>query len=205
MLKMTAPPSLQSAGLVGLHTALVLPQRYRRSRETSDAAARGKIVVRSRGRRRGGSADLLKELLDADVGTAIVSSLAVLNQSPAIALSLVGALRSAGIEVHSLAEPWLTSAETKTVCAIAAFLTSLDARRASKLGSRAVARGARASGGRVGRPAKPMTVSPHEALQIVERLGWRKAGQHIGTSPASIRRHLARAGLLPITPVQRSA
>jgi DNA invertase Pin-like site-specific DNA recombinase len=137
--------------------------------------------------------------LGASIATVVLPSVSVLHPvSFAHALSIASALVSSGLKLVSLTEAWLSTADPSTLAAVSAALIAQELRKASRRGSSVVlALARRNGGGKVGRPAKPISVSPEEALRLVNEQGWRKAARNIGTSPATLRRTLGRAGLLP--------
>lgn len=207
---MTAIPRLQFSTDVAAPKAAVVVAGRRRSDErrlVDAASAHGGgqcLVVRGRGRRSGGCEALVTELLNAGISTVVVASLSALHPSAATALSIAGALMTAGIRLVSIADGWTSTLDAKTVVAISVYLSADQQRRASRQGRTVIAR-VRQMGEKVGRPSQPLSVSPEEARQLVEQLGWRKAGRRVGTSAASLRRALAKAALLPVTSQGRTA
>jgi DNA invertase Pin-like site-specific DNA recombinase len=206
---MTAIPRIQLSQEAVPRAALVVTGRRRiGDRHLVEAAAAhsggGCLVVRGRGRRSGASEALVSDLLNAGISTVVVASLSALHPSTATALSIVGALLTSGIRLVSLADGWTAKVDPETVVAIASYLSADQQRRASRQG-RTVIASVRQTGAKVGRPSRPLPVSPEEARQLVEQLGWRGAGRRVGISPASLRRRLAAAGLLPVTSDGRTA
>jgi hypothetical protein len=196
MLEMTALPS-SSVGR-SVRTAVVVTGS-RRAVGVPDAALSGGgtncVVVRGHGRKAGAPEALVQALVQANVEVAVIPSLSVLHPtSPARALGIAAALRSV-LVVQSVAEPWLSTADTATLCCVAAYLQSAETRRETKNGAQRVARAARL-GRQLGRPSKSLSVPVEEAQRLVVELGWRGAAKKIGLSAASIRRALAKAGLL---------
>jgi hypothetical protein len=197
---MTAIPARAMVEAMGVVTGLVVPGRAREAQVGQLRAAAGAeakcLVLRSRGRRKGAAEDLVAQVLEARVGVLVVPSLMTLHPSPARALGMVSMLVSAQVTVQVSTAPWVARADAGTLSAVASYLVAEEERRASRNGRRAIAQVRKAGG--VGRPSKPLSVSPEEAKQLVKQFGWRGAGRRTGVSPASLRRALAKAGLLPV-------
>ncbi len=206
---MAAIPRIQLAqGVAVPKVALVVTGRRRGGdRRLVDAAAThggGQcLVVRGRGRRSGAAEALVSEVLNAGASTVVVASLAALHPSATTALGIAGALMTAGIRLVSLADCWTATVDPHTVVAISVYLSADQQRRASRQG-RTVIASVRQAGAKVGRPSRPLPVSPDEARRLVEQFGWRSGAKKVGVSAASIRRALARAGLLPVAPARRT-
>lgn len=182
---MTALPALVSTSLRG-HVVAQL---------RSEAAAAGYQVcrvVRARGRRGGAREALLAELLEADVTVVVVEAITALHPIPAKALEVLAGLLEVGIRAISLSEAWASSADAKTLHAVANYLSGVEAKRNSKRGREVIAEIRRAGNKKVGRPKKSCDVERARAL--VEAHGYRKAASMLGNiSASSIRRALLQA------------
>lgn len=202
---MSATPKLNALSVASTtQVAVVVTGRRTQAQQSSPAielaAGLGRhVVVRGHGRRSGAGERLVAELLDAGVSTVVVPALTSLHPSAAKALGIAGALLMAGVRVVSLADGWLAFAEAETLVAVATHLQAEEHRKASVLGRRSIGL-VRRGGGRVGRPPKPLTVPVEVARDCASDLGWRLGARKAGTSAASLRRALDRAGLLPISP-----
>lgn len=182
-----------AAVVLGGRRARTTPELTKCVMESGAASA---TVIRSGGRRRGASESLVGDLLERGVTTVVVTSLAALHPSVASQLAILGALLTSGIRVVSVTDAWVSMVDPKTVAFIAGLLASDEHRRASRAGRSVVAQ-LRRAGTAVGRPRAALNVAPVDAQRLVAEQGWRRAARTIGTSPATLRRVLARAGLLP--------
>lgn len=156
------------------------------------------ILLRSRGRRHGATQALVADLLNRRVATVVVPSLAALHPSVASQLAILSTLLQHKIRVVSVSptESWVTVLDPTSVSLIAGLLAADEHRRASQHG-RAVVAQLRQRSARVGRPRTTLKVALCEAQRLVGEKGWRRAARTIGTSPATLRRLLREAGLLP--------
>lgn len=200
---MSAIPKAVVPAAKDIQAALVVSPRERVpqvSRVRMAASGQGlarSVVVRGGGRRRGASERLVADVLDAGVSTVVVPSLAAFHPASSGALAIAGALLQAGVRVVSIREGAFSSTDGATIAAVASFLQEEERRRASLRGRRTIAL-VRQTRQRVGRPAKPLPVSAGQARDLIASVGWRAAAKRIGISAASMRRALAREGLLPV-------
>jgi hypothetical protein len=176
--------------------AAVVPTLRRGAGETARQAAQQLVggpvrVIRGGGRRRGAPEALVAELLGSGVMNVVVESLRALHPVPAMALATLAAMKSAGLVVTSICDPWATTSDAQTLTMVSSYLSAEEQRRNSRAGRAAVAV-ARARNARIGRPVVPIDLERARAL-IAQHRSVRRAARELQVGATTLRRALRQA------------
>lgn len=132
----------------------------------------------------------MAELVGSGVLTVVVESLRALSPVPAKALAMLAAMKSAGLTLTSIADPWTTACDPQTLVMVASYLSAEEKRRNSRAGRAAVAV-ARVRHARIGRPPVPIDLERARAL-VEQHRSIRRAARELGCGASTLRRTLAR-------------